>query len=103
MDIKKENQELEKKVKSYQKAFKKYKVHPKSLFWATEKAAEQRYKELMVDLDFEGKTVLDVGCGFGDIIPFISKRAKKFSYTGVDIVPEFIQVAQKNTPNIGLF
>ena len=65
MDTKEESRELKKKVKSYQKAFKKYKVHPKSLFWATEKAAVQRYKELVADLDFEGKTILDVGCGTG--------------------------------------
>jgi len=98
MDAKKESQELKDKVKSYQKAFKKYNVHPKSLFWATEKAATQRYKELVTGLDFEGKTILDVGCGFGDIIPFITKKAKNFDYTGVDIVPEFVQLAQKKYP-----
>lgn len=98
MNTKRENRELKKKVKSYQKAFKKYKVHPKSLFWATEKAAKQRYEQLVADLDLEAKTVLDVGCGFGDIIPFLSHKAKKFYYTGVDIVPEFIQAAQKKYP-----
>lgn len=98
MGTKNQNEEIKKKIKSYQNAFKKYKVHPKSLFWATKKAAEQRYKQLVADLDFEGKTVLDVGCGFGNIIPFISKKAKNFSYTGVDAVPEFIKAAQKKYP-----
>jgi len=94
----KRQQELKEKTENYQRAFNKYKVHPKSLFWASKKAAALRHKELTTDLNFEGKTVLDVGCGFGDIIPFISKRAKSFSYTGVDIVPEFIQAAQDKYP-----
>ncbi len=94
----KRQQELMEKVKSYQKSFKKYKVHPQSLFWTSEKAATLRYKELVADVDFTDKTVLDVGCGFGNIIPFISKKAKNFSYTGVDIVPEFIQAARDKYP-----
>lgn len=99
MNFKQESQqELKEKAKSYQKAFKKHKVHPKSLFWASKKAATLRYKELVVDLNLEGKTILDIGCGFGDIIPFLSKKAKDFSYTGVDIVPEFVQVAQDKYP-----
>jgi len=52
----------------------------------------------LADLNFEGKTILDVSCGFGDIIPLIAKKAKKINYTGVDIVPEFIQVAKEKYP-----
>lgn len=98
MNFKKESQELKKKIKSYQEAFKKYGAHPKALYWASEKAAELRYKEMVTDLDFEGKTILDVGCGFGDIIPYISQKTNKFDFTGVDMVPEFIQAAQKKHP-----
>lgn len=98
MSFKKESQELKKKVKSYQGVFKKYGVHPKALYWTSEKAAELRYKELVADFDFEGKTILDVGCGFGDIIPYISRKTNKFDFTGVDMMPEFIQTAQKKYP-----
>ena len=94
----KRQQKLKEKTESYHEAFKKHKVHPKSLFWTSKKAATLRYKELVADLDFEGKTVLDVGCGFSNILPFISKKAKSFSYIGVDIVPEFIQVARNKYP-----
>ena len=79
-------QELKKKTGSYQKAFKKYGVHPKTLRWISEKSAELHLKELVADLDFEGKSVLDVGCGFGDILPHISRKAKKFDFTGIDDV-----------------
>ena len=87
------------KKESYQKTFKKYGVHHKSLHWTSKKAAEIRYRELVADLDFEGRSILDVGCGFGDIIPFIKQKAKLFQYTGVDIVPEFIKVNREKYPH----
>ena len=100
---------LKKHIKGYQKRFKKYGDDPRAFQCASKKAAEVRYRELVADLDFngprprgplarKGKTVLDVGCGFGDIIPFIQKKAGKFDYTGVDIVPEFIEAARKKYP-----
>lgn len=79
----------------YQKSFQKYGVDPKALKWASKRAAEQRYKQIVADIDFEGKSILDVGCGFGDIIPYISAKTKKFEYLGIDITPEFIREAKK--------
>jgi len=46
----------------------------------------------------EGKDILDVGCGFGGIIPFISSSTDSFSYTGIDLVGEFIFEAKKLYP-----
>ena len=70
-----------------------------ALQWQTRAAARTRYKNLVCNIDFKRKSVLDVGCGFGDIIPFIKKRAQIFSYTGVDLVPEFIDFAKNKYPN----
>ena len=60
---------------SYLRRFRKYGVDPRSLKWQSRKAAEQRYKEIVSLLNLEGKDVLDVGCGFGGIIPFITSPA----------------------------
>lgn len=84
---------------NYQKSLKKYGFCPKALQWRTRSAARARYKNLVCDINFEKKSILDVGCGFGDIIPFIGKKAQRFSYTGVDLVPEFIKFAQNKYPN----
>lgn len=62
-----------------------------------------RYKELTSDIDFEGKDVLDVGCGFADIIPFISKKTKNFKYTGVDQMAEFIKICKERYTNFRFF
>lgn len=89
---------LQKKIKGYQKRFKKYGVDPRALQYWSRKWADLRYRQLVEDIDFEGKTILDVGCGFADIIPFISKKAKHFQYTGADLVPEFIEVCKQKYP-----
>ncbi|MCX6811386.1 MAG: class I SAM-dependent methyltransferase [Candidatus Berkelbacteria bacterium] len=83
----------------YQKSLKKYGFCPRALKWRTQQAAEARYKNLIHDIDFKGKTVLDVGCGFADIIPLIKAKTGSFTYTGVDLVPEFIKFAKQKYPN----
>ena len=80
---------------TYRKKYEKYGVDSRSLHWHSEKAAKQRYVQIVSDIDFSGKTILDVGCGFGDIIPYIKKESKEFEYTGVDVMPEFIEEAKK--------
>ena len=94
---------LEEKRKSYQKAFAKYGVDPRALQYISKKSAVVRYQQLIVDLNFEGKTILDVGCGFGDIISYIEKTANNFKYVGVDVVPEFIKVCKKKFPNLSSY
>jgi SAM-dependent methyltransferase len=99
-----------KKISGYQRAFYKYGVDVRALQWISRRAQELRFNELVVDIDFEdhrpigplarrGKTVLDVGCGFGDIIPFIEAKTRSFNYIGCDLVPEFIEVAKGKYSN----
>jgi len=90
--------DFKKKIRSYQKTFKRHGINPKALQWMSAEAADLRYKELVVGIEIEGETILDVGCGFGDIIPHLMKKAKNFEMTGVDIVPEFVKVATDKHP-----
>jgi len=83
---------------SYLRRFRKYGVDPRTLKWQSRKAAEQRYQEIVSLVDFKGKDILDVGCGFGGIIPFIASSVDKFSYTGVDSISQFIFEAKKLYP-----
>jgi SAM-dependent methyltransferase len=82
----------------YRDKFKKFGVDPKSLLWKTRGAAHQRFRQFWAEIDFNGKKVLDVGCGFGEFGKFLLKRYKNVDYTGTDIVPEFIENAKKEVP-----
>ena len=79
----------------YKYKFKKFGVDPKSLLWKSWGAAHQRFRQFWAEIDFSDKSVLDIGCGFGEFGKFLLKRYKNVDYTGVDIVPEFIEVAKK--------
>ena len=82
-------------TKSYRDYFQKYGISYKSLKWNTKIAQAVRYRELLKDLDLKGKSILDFGCGMGDIVPVISANTQDFEYLGVDVVPEFIVVARE--------
>ena len=58
-----------------------------------------RYRQLVKDLSFEGKSILDIGCGFGWIIDNISQKTRNFDYTGCDITKELIKEAKKIYPS----
>lgn len=49
--------------------------------------------------DLGGASILDVGCGFGDLYGYLSKRNINVDYTGIDIKPEFIDIAKNTHPD----
>ena len=87
-----------KSLNLYQAKFKKFGVNPKSLLWKSRGAAHQRFRQFWAEIDFNHKTVLDIGCGFGEFGKFLLKRYRGVNYTGIDNVIEFIEVAKKEVP-----
>ena len=94
---------FEKVKKSYQDKFKKFGINSRSLAWKGPGASDQRFRQFWAEIDFSGKKILDVGCGFGRLAKFLDKRYQNFSYTGIDVVPEFIEVAKKRYPEHRFF
>ncbi len=87
------------KTEEYLEKFRKNKGGIKSLKWNFYSSAALRYVNLLRDIDFHNKSILDVGCGFGDIIPYLfSMHSHFFSYTGIDMVPVFIKEAKRRYP-----
>ncbi len=87
----------------YQKRFKRFGGRAQSLSWSNIGAAHQRFRQIWADMDFSNKSVLDVGCGFGYLGKFLTKKFENVKYTGVDIVPEFIDKAKLRRPNLTFF
>jgi SAM-dependent methyltransferase len=79
----------------YQAGFDAYGESPKALHWISYASQAVRFKYLIADLDIEGKSVLDAGCGMGDVLPFLYAKADRFDYLGVDNNRNFIEVAKK--------
>lgn len=88
-----------KSLNIYEQKFKEFGNDPKSLLWKTRGAAHQRFRQFWAEIDFNNKSVLDIGCGFGEFGKFLLKRYKNVDYTGIDNVPEFIEIAKKEVPD----
>jgi SAM-dependent methyltransferase len=48
---------------------------------------------VLADVDPDMTSVLDVGCGLGDFCHYLRARGNSARYHGVDIVPEFVDLA----------
>lgn len=89
----------DKKLKDYyQNNFAKHGVHENSLGW-TKGKQNIRFSQLTRHFQLNGKSLIDIGCGFGDIHTFFKLNDIHLnSYLGFDVVPEFIKVAQEKWP-----
>jgi len=84
--------------RQYQAKFRRYGFDSRSLNWKRLGASHQRFRQIWAEIDFNGKSVLDVGCGFGEMAKFLRKRYQGVTYTGVDIVSEFIDETKRLYP-----
>jgi SAM-dependent methyltransferase len=71
---------------------------PRTLGWASGKQ-DERFTALtsFVSLD-EATSILDVGCGFGDLYDFLRRSGYRGRYTGVDLVPELVVAGRAAYP-----
>jgi len=91
-------------IERYSKRYKELGYNIKTLGWGSIEQQKHRFKQAIDQICFtEGKTILDIGCGFGDFSALLIEEKKSFkSYTGWDINPDLIKEARniwKNKSN----
>ena len=75
----------------YKQAYRKFGKTKEALFWPKGRQKE-RFKLLTQFFKKTDFSVLDFGCGFGDLKKFLDKTGyRNFIYVGVDIVEEFVK------------
>lgn len=71
-----------------------------SLDWHSKESQSQRFDALMRIGSMHNKSLLDVGCGFGDFYSHILNRNNLvFEYVGCDMVKEFVEKARHSFPH----
>ena len=88
-------------VKSYQKQYEEYGYSPKSLGWIKGKQ-NIRFEALSTYVNSNSK-LLDFGCGFGDLLKYLSNKSINVDYYGCDVVDEFINEARLQNPTGNYF
>ncbi|MEN2399202.1 class I SAM-dependent methyltransferase [Flavobacterium sp. MC2016-06] len=68
-----------------------------SMAWFSEEDQLKRFDILAQIADLSNSSVLDIGCGNGDLCHYLSNRFYNVSYYGIDIMPAFLDNAiEKN-------
>ena len=73
-----------------------YEIHD----WENSKSQFRRFAVLADEVELSGKSLLDVGCGIGDLYQhLIVDRRIDVSYTGVDLLESMIRRARERFPD----
>ncbi|OVE70734.1 hypothetical protein CCS79_01810 [Clostridium diolis] len=93
MDVKLSKEDKESLISRYEGSFKINGFSPRAVLW-TEEKQKIRFDALISEFNLENKSILELGCGFGDINKILQKRYKKYEYYGIDLVEDFICTAK---------
>lgn len=70
----------------------------RALNWSGRKSQQKRFAVLTQVGHLHAASVLDVGCGMGDLLDWVQAAGMKINYTGVDLTPRMIEIARAKFP-----
>jgi len=77
----------------------RYGHHANALYWSSREIQEIRFR-VLAEIGIEsGDSLLDVGCGFGDLKRWFDAQEMLVDFTGIDLSPDLIRIAQEIHPN----
>ena len=80
----------------YNKRFDKVGANIESVGWKNHEEQSLRFDILFRGIELNNKTILDVGCGLGDLVPYLKNRLNNnFNYIGIDISKNLIMHAKE--------
>jgi len=85
-------------IKRYEDRFKEHGINVQALASGSTDHQKIRFDALLEVGNLNGKTVLDIGCGFGDFYGYLKEKGITAKYIGVDICPPFIDVCKERFP-----
>ena len=84
----------------YRATLGKHSEGPLAVDWNTPDAQLLSYLELIgISAELDGASILDVGTGLGDFYGFLKEMGLKVEFTGIDILPEYIEKAKTKYPD----
>lgn len=89
-------------VNRHRDALQRHGHHPHALYWSSKAIQELRFQVLLNIGISNGDSVLDVGCGFGDLADYLKRQGLTIDYTGIDLSPDLIEAGQQTYTGIRL-
>ena len=84
----------------YDRLVDQYGHDPRACDASSSQALETRYGVLSEVADLNSKSVLEVGCGFGDLGVFLRKKYPTVQYVGIDVASRMIGEARRAHPDL---
>ncbi len=86
-------------IERYSRRLEEFGADPRTLGWDTRRSQETRFAAALSLVDPKDREVLDIGCGFGDLLAAMKQRSRMPKrYHGIDINPALLEVARKAHP-----
>ena len=85
-------------VRWYEDNVRRFGYGYRSLGFGHRESQKKRFEAVLRHAALHGRTVLDAGCGFGDLLPFLRARRIQPRYTGIDICPSMIARCHRRFP-----
>lgn len=89
--------------KHYEPRLEKFSENSKVLDWENADAQYKRFKAMTDNINLHGKSVLDIGCGCGDLFGLLKEGEGESAYTGVDILGKMIERAEAEFPDAAFY
>lgn len=86
-------------VDFYNQSFAEFGNDARSVHWSGKVSQDARFEVLINIAPLAGMSILDVGCGLGDLYKFLITKKIPIDYFGIDIVPNFIARSQERFPD----
>jgi SAM-dependent methyltransferase len=90
----------------YTESFREHGPTPQGVGWLDGEVQRRRFHILMDGNQYAISSILDVGCGYGELVEFLNKTKRLWfnhvKYTGIDVVPEMIDVARARHSHVAL-
>jgi cyclopropane fatty-acyl-phospholipid synthase-like methyltransferase len=67
---------------------------------SSRRAQRMRFEAFILNHELGGKSILDLGCGVGDLWEHLCKRGIECEYFGMDLSPEMVRRCQERFPGI---
>jgi SAM-dependent methyltransferase len=85
-------------VETYERSLKRHGPTVRALRWVSEESQATRFSVLAEVGPLAGASLLDIGCGLGDLYGFLRERGLECDYTGYDITPGMLEAARSKYP-----
>jgi SAM-dependent methyltransferase len=86
-------------IRFYTERVRAYGLDIRSVDWGSRESQARRFSVLAELEDLQGRSVLDVGCGTGDLLAWLRAAGLSVSYTGLDITAAMVDASRARFPD----